>query len=66
MSSQVASEGMMGEEGLRTSLSGIANTRASCGGTGLWLWPQKQKQAERCEPNQLSKLPMKAAEFHAH
>lgn len=51
----------MGEEGLRTSPLGIANTKAGCGGTGLWPQPQSLKQADLCEPNQLSKPPVKAA-----
>lgn len=57
---------MMGDEGLRTSQSGIASTKAGCGGTGLWPQPQKQKQADCCELNQLSKLPVKVAPFHTH
>lgn len=56
------SKGRMGEEGLRTSPSGIANTKAGCGGTGLRPQPQKQKHADCCEPSQLS---VKAAQFHA-
>lgn len=57
---------MMEEEGLRTSSSGIVNTKAGCDGTGLCPQPQKQKQADLCEPNQLSKLPVQAAQFHTH
>ena len=53
---------------MRTSPSGIASTKAGCGGTGLRPQPQKQKQkqADRCELNQLPKLPVRAAPFHAH
>lgn len=57
---------MLGEEGLRTSPSGIASIEAGCGGSGLRPQPQKQKQADRCELNQLSKLPVRAAPFHTH